>query len=86
MNKSYAVAFSMALAIVVGMLIYLTFQTFKIKNDYTELQTRHLLIKNQIKCAEKALDILAEVTKEGCVISLKDLQELQNLNCGKSSI
>ena len=86
MNKTYTIAFTTVLAVVVGMLIYLTFQTLKIKKDYAELEIRHLLIKNQITCAEKALDILAEVTKEGCVISVKDLQELENLNCGRNSI
>ena len=86
MNNIFTIVFSTILAGLIVLLTYLTFQLQAIKKGYAELEYNHLLIKNQIKCAEKALNILAEVSKEGCVISMKDLKELENLNCGRNKI
>ena len=86
MNNIFTIVFSTILAGLIVLLTYLTFQMQAIKKDYAELESNHLLIKNQIKCAEKALDILAKISKEGCVMSREDLAVLESLNCKRSSI
>ena len=86
MKNTDTLALSFFTALLIVTLTYLLYQTLTIKKGFAELEYKNLLIKNQIKCAEKALDIPTEVTKQGCVKSSKDLRELENLNCSKKSI
>jgi hypothetical protein len=86
MSNRFTFIFSLILAGLIVLLTYLTIEMQAIKKDYAELDYNHQLIKSQIKCAEKAFEILSRITKEGCVMSREDLAELESLNCRPSSI
>ena len=86
MSKTYKTILTIVLAGLIVMLAYLTIQLQAIKRDYSEMEYNHQFIKSQIKCADKAFEILARITKEGCVVAREDLEELESLNCRPSSI
>ena len=86
MSKTYKTILTIVLALLIVVLTYLTVQLQGIKRAYAETEYNHQMIKSQIRCADKAFEILARITKEGCVVAREDLEELESLNCKPSSI
>ena len=85
-EENSCIVLLLVLALDMVMLVHLWFQTQTIKRDYAEMEQNHLYLKSQIKCAERVLQLLEEVSKAGCIISEEDPKELEGLNCKKDRV